>query len=232
MSVLASPRTTSPSRPSAVLGRVAGGLALAHVVLMLGGFSLERSTMLGDSTAAARQAYTEGSLARSMAGGYIEAFSFVVLLPVLVFLARALGRRTEAGRWAAQTGLAAGVGYVAVTLATGLPAGAAALYNGHHGADPATLLVAADIRNFAFFLSLLLLGAHAICVGMSARADGVLTRWVGIGGIVVGVVLLASVAGAGQALQNVGTMVWLVWWVGLAVSLLRNPVIRAEDAAR
>ena len=234
MSVLGSPRTTTlgTSPTSAVLARVAGGLALAHVALMLGGFSLERSTMLGDGTAEARRAFAEGSLARSMTGGYIEAFSFVVLLPVLVYLAGALGRRTEAGRWAAQTGLAAGVGYVAVTLATGLPAGAAALYDGHHGADPATLVVAADIRNFAFFLSLLLLGAHAICVGLSARADGVLTRWAGIGGIVVGVVLLASVAGAGQALQNVGTMVWLVWWVGLAVALLRNSGVPAGDAAR
>jgi hypothetical protein len=60
-------------------------------------------------------------LARILAGGYVEALSFVVLLPVLVFLARVYGRRSEASRWAAQTSLLAGLGYAVVTLASGMP---------------------------------------------------------------------------------------------------------------
>jgi hypothetical protein len=232
MTVLDAPRTTPLPAPTATLTRVAGVLALAHVVLMLGGFSLERSTLLGDGVAQARHAYVEGSLARAMTGGYIESLAFVVLLPVLVFLARVFGRRTETGRWAAQTGLAAGVCNVAITLAAGMPAGAAAMYGGHHGADLHTALMVVDIRNFAFFLSLLMLGAHAACVGASARADKVPSRWIGIGGPVVGLLLVVSVAGAGMEWQNYATMAWIVWWVGLAVLLLRNRGIVAADEAR
>ena len=64
MSAFTSTRPRSPSAASATAARVAGGLALAHVVLMLGGFSLERSTLLGASPAEVRRAFVEGSLAR------------------------------------------------------------------------------------------------------------------------------------------------------------------------
>lgn len=75
-----------------------------------------------------------------MVGGYVESFSFVVLLPALVFLSHAVGTRTPVGRRASSTSLMAGVCYVAVTLATGMSAGAAGLYSGHHGGEPASAI--------------------------------------------------------------------------------------------
>src|SRR3954452_18820422 len=66
---------------SPALWRVAGGLALAHVVLLLAGFSQERSNVLGSNADEARHALVEGSLTRSMIGGYVESFAFVLLLP-------------------------------------------------------------------------------------------------------------------------------------------------------
>jgi hypothetical protein len=215
---------------SPALWRVAGGLAIAHVVLLFAGFSQERSTVLGGSTADARHALVEGSMARDLIGGYVESFSFVLLLPALAFLAHAIGTRTAVGRWAASTSLIAGVCYVAITLATGMPAGAAALYDGHRGADLAPATMVADVRTFAFYLSLLVLGLQALALGVAAVSDRFSPRWTGVGGIVVGVLLFAGVAGAGLGLHDYASMIWMVWWIGVAIALIRNAPTAAVDA--
>jgi hypothetical protein len=215
---------------SPALWRVAGGLAIAHVVLLFAGFSQERSTSLGDSPAAVRHSLVEGSLARSMFGGYVESFAFVLLLPVLAFLAHAVGTRTALGRWAASTSLIAGVSYVTVTLATGMAAGAAALYDAHHGGDLATAQMVTDVRTFAFYLSLLVLGLQAVALGIAALSDRFSARWTGIGGIVVGILLFAGVAGAGMGLHDYASMIWMVWWIGVAIALIRNAPMAAMDA--
>ena len=216
--------TTARTAISGPLWRFAGGLAIAHVVLLLGGFSQEKSPLLTDSADVVKQTFVGANVGRVLAGGFVESLAFVVLLPVLVFLARAVGWRTETGRWATQTALAAGVSYVAITLATGMPAGAAALYGAHHGVgDAATLALVANVRNFAFYLSLLALGAHAVGIGIAALTDGTMKRWVGFGGIGVGIVLFAGIAAQG-VLEGAGiaTMLWMVWWVGLGVALIRQ----------
>jgi hypothetical protein len=223
----APPRVTGHSP---ALWRVAGGLAIAHVVLLFAGFSQERSFSLGDSGALARHALVDGSLARSMAGGYVESLSFVLLLPALAFLSHAVGTRTALGRWAASTSFVAGVCYVAITLATGMAAGAAALYDAHRGGDVATAVMITDVRTFAFFLSLLVLGLQAVALGVAALSDRFSPRWTGLGGIVVGVLLFAGVAGAGLGLHDYAAMVWMVWWIGVAVALIRNAPMAAVDA--
>jgi hypothetical protein len=200
--------------------RLAGGLALAHVVLMFTGLSQEVSPVHGDAADKVLATFAGASFDRVLVGGFVESLGFIVLLPALVFLARAVGRGSEAGRWAGHTGLAAGIAYVAVTLASGFPPGAAALYGAQHGADAQTVAVVDEIRIYAFFLSVLLLGLHAISVGIAALADRRFTRWVGYGGVLAGIATLAGVA-AGAV--NVASMVWIVWWVGVAVCLLRGP---------
>jgi hypothetical protein len=90
--------TTSPqvkSRiPDHVVARWAGGLALAFIVLMLGGFALEAAPVAhGDSPSKALHTYAQVSITRTMAGGYIEALAFVVLVPALLLVARSLARR-------------------------------------------------------------------------------------------------------------------------------------------
>lgn len=218
--------------PSTALWRVAAAFAITHVVLMLLGLMLQGTPALKDGVEGIEDSYVRGDLATIMTGGYIETLGFLCLVPTLVFLAGAVGRRTEAGRWAATSAAGLGIAYVAVTLASGFPPGAAALWGAQNGLDAETALVVNDIRNFAYFLSLALLGGHAIALGVAAMADRFAQRWVGWGGIVVGVVLLAAVPGAAWGLQDYATMLWLVWWIGLAVMMFRRSPAVAEEGAQ
>ena len=216
----AAPVDIPTTDPTPTMWRVAGGLAMAHVVLLFAGFSQEVTTEHGSDPDEITALLRDAGFDRVIAGGYVESLSFVVLLPALVFLARTVGQRREVGRWAALTGLAAGIGYVAVTLAAGMPAGAAALYGAHTGADPATVAMVNDVRNYAFFLSLILCAAQALAVGISALSDGRFTRWIGWGGVIAGT---GGIVGVAAGLANVASMLWIVWFVGVGVCLMRAP---------
>ena len=117
------------------LWQLAGAFCLAHVALIPVGLSLQQGPLLDDGLAGITDAYVEGDMTRVFTGGVLESVGFLLMIPALVFLARVLGRRTEAGAWAAQTGLLCGVAYVAVTFAVGFPAGAVAMYGAQHGLD-------------------------------------------------------------------------------------------------
>lgn len=212
------PPGTTYSRP---LFRIAGVLALAHVVLMLVGVIVSGTPTIHEGQEGIEHSYVEGSLARIFTGGYVETIAFVLLVPALVFLGGAFGRRTEAGAWASQSAAAAGLGYVSVVIAGGFAAGAAAAWGAADGLDLQTTLAINNIRNFAYFLGLALLGAHAVGLGIAALSDGRMTRWVGWGGIGTGIALIAAVPAASIGIQDYATLVWIVWWVGLGVLMLR-----------
>ena len=209
--------------------RTAGALAIGHVVLVLIGISQQRSPRLGDDAAAVAAEYVEGDLARILAGGYVEALGFVLLLPVIAFLATAVGRRTEAGRWATRTAFAAGALYVGTSLAPGLAAGAAALHGAQHGVPLDAVTVVNDVRNFAFFLSLLLLGAHAAGVAVAVLADRALPSWIGWTGIGVAVVLVAAVPAAGLGAADWATLVWILWFIALAAVMIGHRPAADDD---
>ena len=204
------------------LWRVAGGLAIGHVLLMVVGILLQGTPSLSEGEEGIRTYYAQGDMARILVGGYIELLAFVLLLPVVVFLARHLGHRTEAARWASLSAGAFGVAYVVMTVGSGFAPGAAALWGTQHGLDAATALVVNDVRNFAYFLSLALLGAHALAVATAALIDGWWRRTVGWGGLATGLVLLAAVPMAGYGLADPATLVWIAWWLALAAAMIRH----------
>lgn len=211
------------------LWQIAGVFAIAHVALIPVGIALQGGPLFSDGVAGITDAYVNGDLDRSFTGGVLEAFGFLLMVPTLAFLARAFGRHTEAGRWAASTGLMCGIGYVAVTFAVGFPAGAAAMYGAQHGLDVDAAFALNNIRIFGYFLSLLLLGGNVLGIAVSALQDGVHRRWVGGFGLVTGVALLASTPLAGVGQQDWGSLVYLVWLVGVGVLLLRHREPSAPD---
>jgi hypothetical protein len=204
--------------PSRTMWRIAGGLALAHILIMLAAITQESLVEHGASAATVRDSYGGANLTRVLGATYFEALSFLVLTPAIVFAARALGRRTPTSRWAGQTFLALGVAYVASTLAVGFPPGAAAIYGSQHGADLASVAMVNDIRNYGFFLQLAISCGMAVALGVAALNERVFTRWIGWGGVAFGVAGLVAIPFA----PNAVSMAWLVWWVGLAVLFLRG----------
>lgn len=206
------------------LWQIAGALALAHVVLIPVGIWLQAGPLLSDGRAGITASYVEGDLTRTFTGGFVEAFGFLLMVPVLALLARVLGRSGETSRWAAQTGVLCGIAYVTVTFAVGFPAGAAAMYGAQHGLDVDAAFALNNVRIFGYFLSLLLLGGSTIGYALAARADRTHPRWFGGFGLVSGVLLLVSAPLAAIGQQDWGTLVWLVWFVGVGVLMLRHRV--------
>lgn len=198
--------------------RVAGGLGLAHVVLLFAGFSQEVSVEHGTSPDSILRTYGDASFNRVLAGGYVESLSFLVLLPAVVLLAWAFGRSTMVGRLAAQSFLALGIVYIASTLAVGMPAGAAALYAAQHGAEGHLVAAVNDIRNYAFYLEVATGCVMALALGIAALAERIFVRWVGWAGCAIGVLGLVAIPFA----SNAASMAFVIWWVGLAVLCLRG----------
>ena len=210
--------TSTPQR----LWRVAGVLAIAHVVLIPISLVLEMPALFTDGVDGISEAYVEGNLARSFSGGVLESFSFLMLVPVLVFLGRVLGRGGELAGWAAQTGVMCGLAYVTVTFAVGFPAGAAAMYGAQHGLDLDAAFAVNNLRIFAYFLSLLLLGGSTLGFAVAALAGRLHPRWWGAFGMATAVVLLTAPALAVANLHDWATLVWFVWFVGVGVLMLRH----------
>jgi hypothetical protein len=198
--------------------RAAGGLALAHVVLMFAGFSQEVAVEHGTAADSVLRSYGGANLTRVMAGGYVESMSFLVLLPAVVLVAWCFGRTTPAGRVAAQSFLALGVVYIASTLAVGMPPEAAALYAAQHGADGPTVVGINDIRNYSFYLQVATSCAMALALGIAALAERVFVRWVGWLGCALGLVGVVATPFA----HNPLSLAFVIWWVGLAVLCLRG----------
>ena len=211
------------------LWQIAGVLGLVHVVLIPVGIALQQSPLFADGASGIRESYVNGDFSRTAAGGILEAFGFLLFIPALVFLARALGRRTEAGGWAAQTGLMCGLAYVAVTFAVGFPAGAAAMYGAQHGLDVDAAFALNNVRIFGYFLSLMLLAGSTLGIAFSAHSDGTHPRWFGRFGLVAGLALLASTPLSLVGQQDWGTLVWMVWYVGVCVLMLRHQEPTATD---
>ena len=199
----------------------AGWLVIGHTVLLFGALPFERTPMLGDSPKAAAAALVNGPMARTFAGGYVESLSFLVFLLAATLLARLLRGSSETSRWLASSIAAAGIVFVAVTIAVGFAAGAAATYDGHHGAPLSTVVAVNDVRNFGYFLSVAVLGLFTVCVAAAAQVSRSLPRWISYAGYVAGGLCLVTVPAERSGAMDLASMLWFVWFLALGVSALR-----------
>jgi hypothetical protein len=219
MSQITVERPAAQATSSPALWRIAGGLSLGHIVLMLGAFALEQVAVEhGTSAASVLKDYAGVSVRQVELASYLEAMAFVVLMPALVLLARLFTARTETSRVAAGTFLGLGVAYVASTLAVGFPPLTASVYAAHHGVPASTIATVNDLRNYGFILQVALTAALALALGVTAIAARLHRRWVGWGGVAVGSIGLVATPFANNAVS----MVWMIWWVGMAVLCLRG----------
>jgi hypothetical protein len=201
---------------------LAGGLLIAHIVMMFGGLAFERTPILGDSTQAQSAALVHSPMTQVFAGGYVETLSFLTLLVALIAFARLLRGRTEVSRLWASAISATGSCYVAITIACGFAAGAAATYDGHHGAPLPTVIAVNDVRNFAYFLSVAVLGLLVLCIALAVRTSARLPRWVARAGYIVAAFCMASVPAERHGVMDLANMVAIAWLIALAVFAIRH----------
>jgi hypothetical protein len=220
--VLDTQPTTTHGTQLRRLWLLAGGLLIAHIVMMFGGLAFERTPILGDSARAQSAALVHSPMARVFAGGYAETLSFLVLLLALITFARLLRGHTEVSRLWASAISAVGSCYVAITIACGFAAGAAATYDGHHGAPLSTVIAVNDVRNFAYFLSVAVLGFVVLSIALAVRASALLPRWVARTGYVVAALCVASVPAERHGVMDLANMVAIAWLVALAVAAIRR----------
>lgn len=203
------------------LWRVAGGLAIAHVAIMFAG--APSTPLLGATRADVASFFVTGSMTGSYIGGYVEYLGFLVFLVGAALLSRLLRGRTETSGWLAACVSASAVTYVAVTIASGFAAGAAALYDGHHGAPLSTVTTVDDVRNFAYFLSIGVLGVFTLAVAAAVRSTRALPRWLAWTGYAVGAGMVGAVPAARLGWVDYASLLWVVWFLALAVLALRGP---------
>jgi hypothetical protein len=209
-------------RELSTLARVAGGLGLAQVVIMFAAITQEVLVEHSTPLATIQHDFATADITRVFAAGYVEASSFLLLAPAIVIIARLFGRGGEFTRTAAQSFLALGVAWIASTLAVGFAPGAAAIYGLQHGGDIHTVAMVNDLRNYSYFLQVMIQGGMAVALGVAALLGRAWNRTVGWGGVVVGA---AIVVGTPFAHNGLG-LLWLIWWVYLCVLLVRGRVPR------
>ncbi len=210
------------------LWQIAGALCLAHIVLILVGLALQQGPLFADGTEGIRDRYVEGDLVPHLhrRRARVRSGSWCWCRPS----SSSAGSSAAAPRGAPgppRPACCAASRFVAVTFAVGFPAGGAAMYGAQHGLDLDTAFALNNVRIFGYFLSLLLLGASTLGFAVAALADRVHPRWFGGFGVVDrgGAAGGTPLASLGQ--QDWGTLVWMVWFVGVGVLMLRH----RDDAA-
>lgn len=208
----------------------AGWLTIGYVVLTFVGAVFQKQVTLGDKPSTVAKALVTSSMAKGFTGGYIELIATFVFLVTALLLARLLRGDGDVSGWLATCMGGAAVAYVAVQIATGAAAGAAALYNGHHGAPLATVTTVDDIRNFGFSLSGGIAGVFVLAASGAAQVTGLLPRWLVYAGYVVGVICIAAVPAVKSGAPQ--TLLWFAWLVVTGVVTLRQAGRVGANAAR
>jgi hypothetical protein len=206
----------------------AGWLTIGYVVLTFIGTVFQEMEVLGDKPSKAAAALVTSSMSKNFTGGYIDLIATLVFLAAALLLARLLRGSDDLSGWLSSCVSGAAVAYVAVMFATGA-AGAAALYDGHHGVPLATVTALSDIRNIGYSMTGGIAGALVLAASAAGQVTRVLPRWFVYAGYLIGAVCIAAVpavkAGAPQ------TLLWFAWLVAVGVIALRRSRV-VQGAAR
>jgi len=202
------------------LWRIAGALCIAHVVLLLAGYSQQRSPQFGASPSSIVGTYAGVGTTKMYAGGYLAMIAWLVLLAAATLVARLVRANGETSAWFGSLVAASATLATALTLGGSFAAAGAAFYGAKHGVPADTVALANSISKFADFVAIAALGMCALAVGGAGLAGAGIPRWSAWVSVAVGVVCVASASGT--ALLNAGTLIFMAWLVVLGVVLLRG----------
>lgn len=219
------------SRSSA---RSGGAFGLTSVVGLLAGLAIigPSDATLSATPEAIVEWYSTADTARVYTGGYLQVLALLCFLPFAAQLVRHLRRGEQPDSSAATTALCGAGTYVAVALAPGMAAGAAALWVAQHAPDPSTVYALNHLRTFTFQMSLMAWAVFFAGVAVSALAGGTLPRWLSVSAGAVAAALAAGVIGAYDHWHDLASLFGLVWVLAASVWLLRSQEVPAPDAER
>jgi hypothetical protein len=219
-----SPSTTVPGRAPAVrtAPRAGAALGVVAVVLVVAGFALAAATEATLSSAEEEVAafYRDAPFVRTVLGGLVETTGLVLLLA----FGAALADRLRPAGWPAPAARSALTAYVAICLAPGMSAGAAALWLAHTGTtDPALLTALNSLRALSYFLSLVPFALFLACAAVAGLRTAALPRWLCWAALGLAVPMVPSVALAAAGPADVFGLLGLGWVLVTGVVLLRSP---------
>lgn len=227
---MTAPPVTPPAQvavPERLPDRVGAAVGIAAVVLVVAGFALAAATeaTITSSEAEVVAFYREAPLLRTVVGGLIETTGLVLLLA----FGAALAERLRAAGWPAAAARSALTAYVAICLAPGMSAGAAALWLAHTGtADPAVLTALNTLRSLSYFLALVPFALFLAGTALAGLRTAALPRWACWSALVLAALMVPSVAVAAHGPADVLGLLGLAWLLTVGVALLRSP----DPAAR
>lgn len=201
--------------------RVAAAGALLFVATFVASVVLAGQPVVHEGQQGIEHSLSGRGLAPALTSLFVSMLGLLALSVALAFLAHALGHRSAGSVLAAKVAWVGGLGYVFV-VTVAFSAGAAAAWAQDQGVDLATVLIVNNVRNFAYFAAIPFMSLTALGFGTAAILDAVLTRWIGWAGVGVGVLFLLAVPAAAVGISY-AQPVWLLWWIGVGVVLLRSP---------
>ena len=202
------------------LWRIAGTLCLAHVVLLLAGYSQMKSPAYGAGPASIVTTFGGVSTSTMFVGGFIALIAWLVFLAAVTLVGRLVRGTTDTAGWLASLSVAAGTLAAAVTIGGAFATTGAAFYGAKHGYSPDLVAGITYVGKFADFVAIAALGVCAAGIGGAALASGALARWFGWLSVAAGIV--GVIGATGSASLNFATVVLLGWVVVLAVVLVRG----------
>lgn len=211
--------------------RLAAVGALVYVAAFVVSVLLAGPPLVHPGQAGVEHSLSGRGMTLALASMSVLLIGLLALVITMTLLAQTLGRAGAMAALAAQSAWAGGLAVVSI-LAVAFGAGAAALWSQDHGGDLAMVLAINNVRNFAYFAVMPFMGLAALGFGAAAVASRILTRWVGWGGMVIGVLAMFGIPAAAVGISYVMPL-WLLWWLGVGITLLRTKVTEhVQDPAR
>jgi hypothetical protein len=193
--------------------RLAGAFCIAHVVLLLAGYSQMASPAFGAPPAAVVNVYAGVPASRMYLGGFVAVVAWLVLLVAVTVIGRLLRGTSDVSGSFAGLVVSAGIAATVVTLAGAFVTAGGAYVAATHGYAPDVVAGISSVSKFADLVAMAASGVCALAVGVAGLTSRALPRWVSWLSVVVGVVGVAS--GAGTGVLDIGTLAWFGWLVVL-----------------
>ena len=205
--------------------RVGGALGLAFIIVfIIAGFGVQGETPMYDDSIDEIRAYWEDDGDAYLLGDYILGLvSFLFLLPFLVCLKALLGRAEGGPQIWSQVGFYGGLLVVAVAAAAS--ASWAALAFAPEAFDDATMTALMYLDIAAWNAFPFAIGIFVLFSSIVMAMTGVLWKWLGYLGIIIGVLALITPLGFLDAdSEDVFDIVGFIPFIGFALWMLATSI--------